>query len=73
MEKVKLKNIDLNEDLESFKESCYKEIINNKEFYSLISEEFSNEEINKNISKFFSPNKIIYLTRHTNKNISNKT
>ena len=53
MEKVKLKNIDLNEDLESFKESCYKEIINNKEFYSLISEEFSNEEINKNISKFF--------------------
>ncbi len=53
MEKLKLENIDLNEDLESFKESCYKEILNNKEFYSLISKDFNNEEIYKNISKFF--------------------
>ncbi len=53
MEKLKLENIDLNEDLESFKKKCYEEIKNNKEFYALISKDFSDYEINKNISKFF--------------------
>ena len=53
MEKLKLNKIEIDKDLKSFKERCYKEIINNKEFYSLISKDFNDEEIYKNVSKFF--------------------
>lgn len=52
MEKLKLNKIEIDKDLKSFKERCYKEIINNKEFYSLISKDFNDEEIYKNVSKF---------------------
>ncbi len=53
MEKLKLNKIEMDEDLKTFKNDCYNEILNNKEFYSLISKDFNNEEIFKNVSKFF--------------------
>ncbi len=53
MEKIK-GNFKINDkELNSYRDDCYKEILKDKEFSSLILKDFNEEEIYNNVSKFY--------------------
>ena len=68
MEKLKInKNlINYGDDIEKYRQDCFNEILNDNEFYELISKDFQDEEIKSNVSKFYRYLKDLNLIKNIN-------